>query len=77
MKGWVKIPIPKQIFDDEHDRKQTKYKENNKITINVLGHCLGMLKKIGKGQVAIKQIKGIVLYTASIQQIGSTFWGTC
>ena len=30
MKGWVKMPIPKQIKDKERDKKQTKHKENKK-----------------------------------------------
>ena len=30
LKGWGKIPIPKQIEDEEHDKKQTKLNENKK-----------------------------------------------
>ena len=30
LKGWAKIPIPKQIEDEERDRKQTKHNENKK-----------------------------------------------
>ena len=31
LKGWVKIPLPKQIEDKEHNMKQTKDDENKLI----------------------------------------------
>ena len=29
LKGWTRMPIPKQIQDNEHDRRQTNYKNYN------------------------------------------------
>ena len=40
-KEWVRIPIPKEIEDKEHDMKQTKHIENNKCPN---WHRLGKLK---------------------------------
>ena len=48
LKGWTKIPIPKQIEDEKHNRKQTKHNESYQIR-NVILKNVRYLKN-GKRQ---------------------------